>query len=183
MPYSNVEPKQLTNQMAREILEVLIPRQRDVFLLGNVDWENVDKTQNCSCSKWFARYTNERFKNAQDVRNYVRQVYTGDAADWWLNYFLDGTLDVENEVFPCFHEHDGILYRSYHAEGKGLNEDDPLFDTTRIVGLSGDVVMVELYGENPDDEDKTHDSLYQVALCKTTDGWRTYSDFLDGILL
>ena len=176
VPYSNVAPTELTNQMARELVEVLLPRQKDVQLVFKHHAVEYDEKQTCACSEWSYRVTDPQFKTLQDVRDFILSVYTGDTADWHIHSMLEQEWDgVDYSTLPTFHEHDGVLY--YRGGATGINEAERLWDTTHIVWVKGDVVWVEMHARY--DETKEYDHVYTFALCKTADGWRTYNGFMD----
>ena len=178
VPYLNVSPDKLNNNEAREILEVLIPRQFDVFYLFQLDYNKIDLTHTIPISKWYALCTDERFASVQDIRDFILQVYTGEQADWYFRVYLDEvSLPEESDHYPYYRDYDGKLYRSTHAEGKGLVFSKFLADTTRIVSRSENTVTVEMDAESR--EDGVPREIYKFLLCQTQDGWRLDSEFLD----
>lgn len=182
VPYLNVSPDKLNNNEAREILEVLIPRQFDVFYLFQLDYDKIDLTQTIPISKWYALCTDERFASVQDIRDFILQVYTGEQADWYFRAYLDEVgIPEESDHYPHYRDYDGKLYRSTYTEGKGLIFSKFLADTTRIVSRTEDTVTVEMDAEAR--EDGGPREIYKFLLYQTQEGWRLNSDFLDSYLL
>ncbi len=182
VPYRNVSPDKLNNNEAREILEVLIPRQFDVFNIFQLDYDKIDLTQTIPISKWYALCTDERFTSVQDIRDFILQVYTSEKADWYFRVYLDvAGVPEENDHYPYYRDYDGKLYRSTHAEGKNLVFSQFLADTTRIVSRTENTVTVEMDAEARGDGEPRE--IYKFLLCQTQEGWRLNSDFLDSYLL
>ena len=186
VPYLNMTAADLTDTQAKAILEVLVYRQYEIFQLGNVDWNLVDDTITHPESQWYALSTDSRFACAQDVRDFILRVYTGEQAEFQLDWFFGGEGFPEpgdNQKHPLFIDHNGKIYRCICAGERGLNISDYLFDTTRITARGKDTVSVEMYGEYRFDENGEYDKLYQFTLCKTADGWRLDNSFANGVFL
>lgn len=182
VPYRNVSADKLNNDEAREILEVLIPRQFDVFFLFQLDYDKIDLTQTLPISKWYALCTDERFTCVQDIRNFILQVYTVEQANWYFHVYLDEVgVPEESDSYPYYRDYEGKLYRSTYTLGTGLNFSKYLVETTQIVARSENTVTVEMHAE--DLGDGAPREIYKFLLCQTKEGWRLDSRFLDSYYL
>lgn len=180
-PHSNISAEQLTNEQAREILEVLIPKQFEVFFLFQFDSQKIDETQIMPGNAWYVLCTDERFSCVQDIKDYILQVYTGNQAKWYFDIYLDCEPTTSDINFGCYYlDYDGRLYCNTVAGGKGLNYSKYLMDTTRIIERTESTVAVEIDAE--DIVGSPHE-IYKFLLCKTQNGWRLDSRFLDSYYL
>lgn len=176
VPHGHVSAADLTDKQAQEILEVLIPRQFDVFFLFQLDWEKIDETQPCPFDENYKLCTDERFTCVQDIKDFILQVYTGEQAQWYFDHYLDGPYDPPSNV-NYFIDYKGKLWRSTYAEGKGLNYGEYLMDTTHIVERTQNTVSVEMDAGKI--EGSSVEEIYTFLLCETPDGWRLNSQFLE----
>ncbi len=181
VPHNDISASQLTNQQAKEILEVLIPKQFEVFSLFQLDFEKIDKTQSMPGNNWYKLCTDRRFSCVQDIKDFISQVYTGKQGKWYFDVYLDCEPTTNDTNYGCYYlDYDGKLYRNTSALGKGLNFSNYLMDTTRITERTENTVSIEMDAQDREDYPSV---VYKFLLCKTENGWRLDSPILDSYYL
>lgn len=181
VPHSDISAEQLTNKQAQEILEVLIPKQFEVFDLFQLNFEKIDKTQSMPGNNWYKLCTDERFSCVQDIKDFISQVYTRKQEKWYFDVYLDCEPTTNDTNSGCYYlDYDGKLYRSTLTLGKGLNFSNYLMDTARITERTENTVSVEMDAQDREDY---LGEVYKFLLCKTENGWRLDSPILDSYYL
>lgn len=181
--YKDVEPDQLTEEQAQELATMLVNRQIDIHFLTELDWNKVDKSVTCRVDENYVLCTDRRFTCVQDIRDYVSEGLTAEAAKVWFDRHLDGEYDPPNSV-NRYIEFDGKLWTSTYSEGAGWSM-TYLTDTARIISRTQNSVTVEMDTLYFGDENNWK---YTPTLLKTDEGWRMntadfgagYEEYLPG---
>ena len=177
--YIDVDPADLTDEQARVMMKVFIDKQFELFFLfTDYNDEALDYTQVCSFDEKYVLLKDERFTCVQDIRDYVLEVMTEEAAKRiYFDNYLDGPYDLSQGATNRYIDYEGKLYCSTHSGGKGFNR-KLLPETSHIVERTENSVKIEmktLFGYDTDDG-----WIYTPVLVKTKDGWRIDSDLDDG---
>ena len=174
--YKDVSAANLTDQQARELAALLVDRQIEIHFLAQLDWDKVDTTVKCPFDENYVLCTDLRFSCVQDIRNFVLQGLTAEAAQVWFDRHLDGPYNPPDSV-NRYIDYDGKLWTDTYSEGAGWSRTF-LTDTARIVSRTADTVTIEMDTLYFGVEDIWR---YTPTLVKTEAGWRLASpDFWDG---
>ncbi len=177
--YIDVTPAELTDSQAKELMSAIVPKQFEIFnLFGEWDDNTLDHSQVCSFDENYVLLTDERFTCVQDIRNYVLDVMTEEAAKkLYFNHYLDGPYNPVNGDVNKYIDYDGKLYRSLHSGGKGFNY-KLLPETSHIIERTEHSVKIEM---NTLYSFGTNDGwMYTPTLVKTQQGWRINSSLDEG---
>ncbi len=179
VPYSDVSAASLTDEQAQTIMAVIVPKQLEIMqLFGEWNDHTLDYTQTCPWDENYVLFTDERFTCVQDIKDYVLNVMTEEAAKTeYFEKFLDGPYDPANDIANKYVDYEGKLYRSILSGGKGYHY-TLLPETSRIVERTDNSVKIEmntLYSADINDG-----WLYTPTLVKTDNGWRIDSLPLEG---
>lgn len=168
VPHSDVSAAELTDEHAQEIMAVIVPKQFEIFTLFNGDVD-VDGTQACPLDEYYVLVTDERFDCVQDIRDFVLETMTEDAAkEYYFNRYLSGEYNPDNDGTNQFIDYEGKLYFGQFSGSGFAYEMRP--ETSRIVERTENTVKIEM---NTMRDIYTDDGwLYTPTLVKTKDGWR-----------
>ena len=123
VPYSHVSATALTDEQAQEIMAVIVPKQFEIMhIFGEWNDNTLDYTKVCPWDENYVLLTDERFTCVQDIKDYVLNIMTKEAAKKeYFDKFLDSQYDPANHIVNKYIDYDGKLYRSLHSGGKGDN--------------------------------------------------------------
>ena len=174
--YKDVSAENLTDMQARQLAALLVNRQIDIHFLAWLDWHKVDTSVKCPFDENYVLCTDLRFSCVQDIRDYVLQGLTAEAAQVWFDRNLDGDYNPPDSV-NRYIDYDGKLWTDTYSEGAGWSWTF-LTDTARIVSRTADTVTIEMDTLYFGAEDNWR---YTPTLVKTEAGWRLASpDFGNG---
>lgn len=178
-PHSAVDPADLTDEQAQEILALLVPKQVEIFGIFQLDYTKIDATQTCPWDEKYVLCTDERFACVQDIKDFILTTMTESAAqEYFFDVYLDGPYDPPEDV-NYYIDYEGKLYRSTYAEGKGFST-NYLIETAHIVERTHTAVTLQmdtLWGAEPSD------FVYTPTLVKTQNGWRIDNRLDEGYYL
>lgn len=165
--YKDVGAAELTQQQARELTTMLVNRQKEIHFITQLDVDKVDMSVTCPFDEHYVLCTDARFTCVQDIRDFVLQGLTQQAAQKWFDNWLDGPYDPP-DVVNRYIDYDGKLWVDTYSEGAGWSM-TYLTDTTRIIKRTANSVTVEMDTLHFGEEDTWK---YTPTLVKTDAGWR-----------
>lgn len=178
IPYSHVSAAELTDKQAQEIMAIIVPKQFEIFeIFCGANDNTLDYTQVCPWDENYVLMTDERFTSVQDIRDFVLETMTEEAAKKeYFDKYLDGPYDPANCNVNLYIDYEGKLYCGLYYGGKGFLY-TMLPETSRIVARTENSVRIEMntiYPVDTDDGWLYTDAgwLYTPTLVKTKDGWR-----------
>ena len=165
--YKNVGAADLTQQQARELTTMLVNRQKEIHFITQLDVDKVDMSVTCPFDEHYVLCTDVRFTCVQDIRDFVLQGLTQQAAQKWFDNWLDGPYNPP-DVVNRYIDYDGKLWVDTYSEGAGWSM-TYLADTSRIIERTANSVTVEMDTLYFGEEDTWK---YTPTLVKTDAGWR-----------